>query len=188
MAIKCYILIDSDGVKKKAELEKNHFQEYQCLGVHVAQAVTALSLTLSMKMQVHFLVIQAAPFQHFWRCTYIQLCEINFSRNFFIIFCMKLTICMYIKYIKNNSYKNLFLIFLLYNCHSRETRWKRVSLKNLIFFQLEIFVDKITFNFQSCNKVNDFLTNQSATAIFFPFYMNPQSWQNENGMGKAQFS
>ena len=38
------------------ELEKNHFWEYY-LGIHFARALTALSLTLSAKMHVHFLVI-----------------------------------------------------------------------------------------------------------------------------------
>ena len=39
-----------------------------------------------------------------------------------------------------------------------------------MFSQLEIFVDKTTFNFHSFNKVNDFVTTQYTTAIF---YRNP---------------
>ena len=38
-----------------------------------------------------------------------------------------------------------------------------------MFSQLEIFVDKTTFNFHSFNKVNDFVTTQYTTAIFYPF-------------------
>ena len=39
------------------ELEKNHFGEYECLEIHIARALTALSLTLSAKIHVHFIVI-----------------------------------------------------------------------------------------------------------------------------------
>ena len=53
--------------------------------------------------------------------------------------------------------------------------------KKKSFFQLEIFVDKTTFNFHSYNKVNDFVTTQYITPIFYPFYLNPLPWQNENG-------
>ena len=38
-----------------------------------------------------------------------------------------------------------------------------------MFSQLEIFVDKTNFNFHSFNKVNDFVTTQYTTAIFYPF-------------------
>ena len=44
---------------------------------------------------------------------------------------------MNIKYIKNNTYKSLFFIFHFHNTLA----------KKVIFFQLEIFVDKTTFDF-----------------------------------------
>ena len=40
------------------ELEKNNFLvEYLCLGIHISRALTALRLTLSTKIHVHFIVI-----------------------------------------------------------------------------------------------------------------------------------
>ena len=45
-----------------------------------------------------------------------------------------------------------------------------------------MFVDKTTFGFHLFKKVNDFVTNQYITAMFYPFYLNPQSWENENGI------
>ena len=73
-----------------------------------------------------------------------------------------------------SSFKDLFFILLLVKLN-RETLWKRFIQKRkvAIFFQLEIFVDKTTFNFHSFNKVNDFVTTQYTTAIFYPFYLNP---------------
>ena len=50
-------------------------------------------------------------------------------------------------------------------------------------FQLERFVDKITFNFHSFNKIKDFVTT-----ILYPSYINPQSRPTEDAMDKAQFS
>ena len=73
-----------------------------------------------------------------------------------------------------SSFKDLFFILLLVKLN-RETLWKRFIQKRkvAIFFQLEIFVDKTTFNFDSFNKVNDFVTSQYNTAIFYPFYLKP---------------
>ena len=56
---------------RKIELQENHFWEYLCLDLHIARALTALSLTLSTKIHVRFLVIKAAPFQHFGTCIYM---------------------------------------------------------------------------------------------------------------------
>ena len=58
---------------------------------------------------------------------------------------------------------------------NRETPWKRFIQKRKVgmFFHLEIFVDKTTFNLHSFSKVNDFVTTQYTTAIFYPFYLNP---------------
>ena len=41
-----------------------------------------------------------------------------------------------------------------------------------MFFQLESFVDKTTFNFHSFNKINYFATTQDATTIFYLFYLS----------------
>ena len=73
-----------------------------------------------------------------------------------------------------SSFKDLFFILLLVNLN-RETLWKCFIQKRkvAIFFQLEISVDKTTFIFQSFNKVNDFVTSQYNTAIFYPFYLKP---------------
>ena len=42
-----------------------------------------------------------------------------------------------------------------------------------MFFEQEMFADKTFSNFLSFNKVNDFVTTQYTTAIFYPFYLNP---------------
>ena len=47
------------------ELEKNHFWEYLCLGIHIFRALTALRLTLGTKIHVHFIAIYAAPLTTF---------------------------------------------------------------------------------------------------------------------------
>ena len=72
------------------------------------------------------------------------------------------------------SYENLFFILLLYYTLT-ETPWKHFIRKGrvAIFFQLENFVDKTTFNFHSFNKVNDSVTTQYTTAIFYSIYLNP---------------
>ena len=44
----------------------------------------------------------------------------------------------------------------------------------LLFFKLERFVHKTTFNFPSFNKINDFVTSQYAFPIFYLLYL--QSW------------
>ena len=36
-----------------------------------------------------------------------------------------------------------------------------------------MFVDEITFNLHAFNKVNDLVTTQYTTAIFYPLYLNP---------------
>ena len=36
-----------------------------------------------------------------------------------------------------------------------------------------MFIDKITFNFHSFKKINDFVTTQYTTALFYPFYLTP---------------
>ena len=45
--------------------------------------------------------------------------------------------------------------------------------KNCNIFPSRNFVDKRTFNFHPFNKVNDFVTAEYTTAIFYPFYLNP---------------
>ena len=94
------------------ESEKNHFWEYQCLDIHIARALTAPSLTLSTKIHVHFLVIQAAPFQHFGTDMYLHV--IVRKKICFIIFCIKFNIYKKNQIFKKNSYTNLFFILLLY--------------------------------------------------------------------------
>ena len=73
-----------------------------------------------------------------------------------------------------NSYKNLFHFSSLQYLNT-ETPWKRFSQerKVAIFFHLEIFVNKTTFDFHLFKKVNDFVTAQCTNAIFYPFYLNP---------------
>ena len=44
--------------------------------------------------------------------------------------------------------------------------------KIAMFFQLESFVDKKTFNFHSFNKINYLATTQNATTIFYLFYLS----------------
>ena len=71
----------------------------------------ALALTLSTKIHIRFLLIEASLFQNVGTYTYIQLREKkfhNFLHNIHHIY-------MYIKYIKNKSNKNLFFIFFYYN-------------------------------------------------------------------------
>ena len=72
------------------------------------------------------------------------------------------------------SYKNLFFILILYYTLT-ETPWKHFIRKRkaAIFFHLEIFVDKTTFNFYSFNKVKCFATTHYTTAILYLFYLNP---------------
>ena len=48
-----------------------------------------------------------------------------------------------------------------------ETFWP----KKLSFLQLKRFVDKTTFHFHSFDKINNFVTTQYATAIFYPFQL-----------------
>ena len=79
---------------------------------------------------------------------------------------------MYIKYIKNNSHKNLFFNFLFYNTFAKLDRNILTKKKLQVFFELESLVDKATLNFQSFKKINDFVTTQYATTIFYPFYLN----------------
>ena len=53
-------------------------------------------------------------------------------------------------------------------------------------FQLESFVDKITFNFLIFIKIYDFVLTQNATKIFLViFYVNPWSRPNENRIQKS---
>ena len=137
MAIKSYILIE---LKKNGVREKS-FWECQCLDIHIARALTALSLTLSMKIHVHLIVIQPAPFQHFIPT----------------IFCTKLA--MYIKnqIFNTKSYRNIFFILLLYYTLTENLYENALSEKVALFFKLENFVDKTTFNFHLFNKVNNFV-------------------------------
>ena len=141
------------------------------MGIHIARALTSLRLTLNTKIHVHFLVIYAPLFQHFGTCTYMQLCKKKLFYN--------LLYKIYHIYIKNqtfkeNTFKNLFFNFSSLRYLNRETPWKRFSEKRKVakFFQLQIFVDKTTFNFHSFNKVNGFVTTQYTTIIFYPFYLN----------------
>ena len=54
-----------------------------------------------------------------------------------------------------------------------------------IFFQLESFVDKTTFNSCSFNNIIYFITTQYAIQYFCQFYFEtPWSLPNENGMDK----
>ena len=67
----------------------------------------------------------------------------------------------------------------------------KVKTVTAIFFLLEHFVDKATFNFLSFNKNNGNVTTEYVTtkAVFLStFYSNPYSGPNEKGMGKAQLS
>ena len=96
------------------------------------------------------------------------------KKNCFITFCIKLTIYKKLKFLRRTAIKISFsFTSLLYL--NRETPWKFFIQKRkvAIFFLLEIFVDKTIFNFHSFNKVNDFVTTQYTTAIFYPFYLNP---------------
>ena len=43
----------------------------------------------------------------------------------------------------------------------------------VIFFQLESFTDKTTFNFHSLNKINGFVATQYATSISYIYLPNP---------------
>ena len=97
------------------------------------------------------------------------------NKNCFIIFCIKFTIYKKIHIFQKNSFKNLFFHFSSLRYLNRVTTWKSFSQKRkvAIFFHLEIFVDKMTFNFHLFNKVYDFVTTQYTTTIFYPFYLNP---------------
>ena len=66
-----------------------------------------------------------------------------------------------------------------------EKLWQK---KVAIFCQLETFVDKTTFNFQSFNKINDFVTTRYPTTTFYLFYLNLLFCPNDNRMDKAQFN
>ena len=95
------------------------------------------------------------------------------KKNCFITFCIKLTIYKKLKFLRKTAIKISFsFTSLLYL--NRETPWKLLIQKRkvAIFFLLEIFVDKAIFNFHSFNKVNDFVTTQYTTAIFYLFYLN----------------
>ena len=116
------------------------------MGIYIAQAVTALSVTLNTKIHVYFLVTQAALFQHLRSST---------CKKISINFCIKFTIYMYIKYINYDSYKNLFFIFLLFNAVTAKLDRKDLPLppsppqkkkrKKLVnFFQREVFGHKTT--------------------------------------------
>ena len=74
---------------------------------------------------------------------------------------------------KNNSYKNLF--FLFYDTFTAKLNGNAMTKKKAISFQLESLVDKITFNFHLFNKINNFVTSQYATTVFYPLYLNPYS-------------
>ena len=68
---------------------------------------------------------------------------------------------------------------------------EKVKIVTAIFFLLEHFVDKTTFNFLSFNKSNGNVTIEYVTtkSVFLSiFYSNPYSGPNEKGMGKAQRS
>ena len=91
---------------------------------------------------------------------------------------------MYIKYIKNSSYKIFFFFF----CNTLIAKLDRNALakNDAIFFQLQSFVDKTTFNSHSFNKNNDFVTTQYATAVFYRFSLKPDEikmgWRRRNSL------
>ena len=58
---------------------------------------------------------------------------------------------------------------------------ERLWRKKTLFFQLENFVVKVT-------QINDFVTAQYATAIFYPLFLNSYSGPNESWLDKAEFS
>ena len=67
---------------------------------------------------------------------------------------------MYIKnqIFKKNSYRNIFFILLLYYTLTEKLHENALSKKKVaLFFQLETFLDKTTFNFHLFNKVNNFV-------------------------------
>ena len=85
---------------------------------------------------------------------------------------------MHIKFIQNNRYKDLFFILLLFNTLAAKLNGNALATKKkskYSFLQLELFADKTTLNFHTCNKVNYFATTQSTAAMFYPFYLNPCS-------------
>ena len=99
-----------------------------------------LDLTLNTKIHVHFLLIQAAPFEDpgvpiLYNCV---------KKNFSASFCIKITTYMYIKY---NNYKILFFIFLFYNTLTTKFDGNALARKTKpFFFRLENFVDKTTLH------------------------------------------
>ena len=76
---------------------------------------------------------------------------------------------MYVyKTLKSNDYKNLFFIFLFQNALSAKLSGKTFAKKHhCIFSRKESFIERITFNFHSINKFNDFVAAQYATTMFF---------------------
>ena len=120
------------------ELGKNCFGEYQSLGIYISRTLTAMSLILNTKIHVHFLVIQTAPLTTFWDM-YLHVIQ---RKSCFIIFCIKFTIYQKKEQLQKFNFSSLRYL-------NRETPWKRFSQKKkvAIFFHLEIFIDKMTFNF-----------------------------------------
>ena len=83
---------------------------------------------------------------------------------------------MYTKYKKKQTWKYFF--HFCYNTLTLKLDGNTLAKKNCHFFQLESFVDKTIFHFHSFNKVNDIVTTQYATTIFYQFYLNPLSQFN----------
>ena len=120
----------------------------------------ALALTLSTKIHIRFLLIEASLFQNLGTYTYIQLREkkfYNFLHNIHHIY-------MYIKYIKNKSNKNLFFIFFYYNILTSKFDGNNLAKQ---------FGSFSNWKFLLINKINDFVTTQYDTTIYYPFYLNP---------------
>ena len=134
------------------------------MGIHIARPLASLSLWIRkyMFISLSYRQLYSSNSGHALTCNCAK-------KHCCIIFCIKFT--TYINnFLKKNSYNNLFFNFLLYDTLTDKLYGNALAKKNAIFFQLEIFVDKTTFNFHSFNKVNDFVTTQYTSAIF---YRNP---------------
>ena len=167
MAIKSYILIELDGVTEISFLGVLVFGYPYCLGINSTEFSVEHENTCIFPCHISSSMNNISG--HVLTCNCAK-------KNCSIIFCVKFTIYKKIRIFQKNGNKNLFFIFLLYipkQKNSMET--PQPKRKIAIFLHLEIFVDKTTFNFHSFNKVNDFVTAQYTSAIFYPFYLNPQS-------------
>ena len=161
------MLTELDGVREKSFLGVLVFGYPYCLGINSTEFSVEHENTYPFPCYIGSSMNNISG--HVLTCNCAE-------KNCSIIFYVKFTIYKKIQIFQKNSNKNLFFIFLLYipkQKNSMETL--KPKKKIAIFLHLEIFVDKTTFNFHSFNKTNDFVTAQYTTAIFYPFYLNPQS-------------